>query len=224
LDEDPDWHEIVGVVGDVRHFGLDAPEAPELYLPLSQPLFPGTSRITSLYIVIETEAEPMSLLPAVRGVIASIDPDQPLSGIRTMEERVAASNARRRFSTLLVGSFAWLALLLCSVGIFGLVAHSVSQRAREIAVRVALGASPRQAVALVVRQGAFPVGAGLLIGAAAALLLTHSIEGLLFGVGPTDPVTFAGVVTLFAGVGFVASFLPARRVARVDPAAVLRSE
>jgi putative ABC transport system permease protein len=224
LDEDPDWHEIVGVVGNVRHKGLDAAEWPELYLPLKQPLFPGDSRLAAMYFVVETEGEPMSLLPAVRSVIASIDSDQPLSSIRTMEERVAASTARRRFSTLLVSLFAWLALLLCSVGIFGLMAHSVSLRTRELALRMALGASPEQAVALIVRQGALLVGAGLLIGCAGTLALTRSMRGLLFGVSPADPFTFAVVAALFAAVGLAATFLPARRVARVDAMAVLRSE
>ena len=224
LKDSPEWREIVGVVGNVRHEGLDAQEQPELYLPIRQPLFPGTSRLAALYFVMETEADPMRLLPAVRSTMASLDGDQPLSDIRTMEERLAASTARRRFSLLLVGSFAWLALGLAAVGIFGVVAHSVSVRDREIALRLALGASPAQAVALIVGEGARLVSAGLLIGTAGALALTRWMSGLLFGIGPSDPLTLAGVAVLLAAVGLAACFLPARRVTKLAPMAVLRAE
>jgi putative ABC transport system permease protein len=223
-DSNAEWREVVGVVGSVHHGGLDSVERPELYVPFRQPLFSGTSRMPALYFVVETEKEPMRMLPAVRSAIASLDPDEPLSDVRTMAERLASSTAGRRFSTLLVGGFAWLALGLAAVGIFGLVAHSVSQRAPEIALRQALGASPGQAAALVVRQGILLVGAGIVIGCAGALLLTRTMSGLLFGVAPTDPATFAGVVALLAAVGLAACVLPARRAAKTDPMEALRAE
>ena len=223
-DDEPDWHEVVGVVADVHQVGLDASETPAFYLPLSQPIFAGTTRLVSLSLVVETDADPARLLPAVRAVMASLDPTQPISDVRTMSERLAASVAPRRFSMLLVSVFAWVALCLAVVGIFGLVAHLVSERTRELALRVALGASPWQAAGLVVRQAALLIGAGILIGAGATLALARSIQGLLFGVGPADPLTFAGVAIVFTLIGLVASYLPARRAAHAEPAAVLRSD
>src|SRR5207253_8308860 len=165
-----------------------------------------------------------TLAPAVRREISGIDPDQPVSDVRTMNEVMADTVGRARFSTLLFGLFAGLATLLAGVGIFGVMNYSVTLRTREIGIRMALGAQPGQVLMLVLKQGLLLTTVGIGIGLGGALLLTRLISGLLFGVAATDPMTFAAIVVLLAVVSLIACYIPARRATRVDPLVGLRYE
>jgi putative ABC transport system permease protein len=211
--------EIVGVVGDVRHAGLDEPTTPEFYFPFTQVLTP---RLT--VVARASSGDTAGVATALRGVIRQTDKDSPIWNVRTMEELLAASVAKRRFNMILLGGFASTALLLAALGIYGVISYTVTQRTHEIGVRVALGAQPRDVVRMILTQGMrltlIGVGAGLL----GAFALTRVMSGLLFGVSATDPVTFGGVALLLALVAFVSCLLPARRATRVDPMIALRYE
>ncbi|MCI0408155.1 MAG: ABC transporter permease [Acidobacteria bacterium] len=210
--------EIVGVVGDVRFDSLDSHLEPEYYVPYPQ------APETSVTLVVRAAKDPSSLAPTLREQVRALDPSLPLYAVRTMEEYLAASVADRRVIALLLGSFAAVALALAATGLYGVLAYSVSRRTREIGIRVALGARPADVLKLVVAQGMLLTVAGLGIGLAGGLLLTRFLSGLLFGVRPTDPLTFAGVSALLAGVALLACYLPARRAARVDPVTALHYE
>jgi len=161
----------------------------------------------------------------VRGAeLRALDPNQPLADVRTLEEYLDRSVAQRRLTMLLLAAFAGIAFALAAVGIYGVLAHSVAQRTREIGLRMALGARAHDVLRMVVSQGMGVVGAGVLAGVAGALMLTRVMTSLLFGVSATDPLTFAGVAAVFAGVALLACWLPARRAARVDPMVALRYE
>jgi putative ABC transport system permease protein len=211
--------EIVGVVADAKLYGLDAPVEPAIYVPHAQ--HPGES---SMAIVVRTEGDPAAIASAVRREILKLDPEQPISNVRTMETVLSDSLTLRRVSMLLIAVFAALALTLATVGIYGLTAYSVSRRTHEIGLRVALGASQSQILRLVVGRGlvASLIGAG--IGMAAAFELTRGLSGLLYGVTATDPLVFAGVPLLLIAVSVLASYLPARKATRIDPLAALRYE
>jgi putative ABC transport system permease protein len=217
--------EVVGVVRDIRHFGLDSDTRPELYVPYSQlsPMHWGWLD-RSLTVVLRGSVEPRSLLPAVRTAIARIDKDLPLYNVWTMQEVLATSVADRRVSMSLLGVFALAALLLASVGLYGVVSYTVGQRTQEFGVRLALGARQVDVVRLVLVRGLKLVWIGLAIGFAAALALSRALASLVFGIGVRDPLTFFGVGLLLAGVALLASYLPARRAARVDPVTALRYE
>ena len=178
----------------------------------------------ALDIVIRAASDPLAEVAAVRHEILAIDADQPIAEVRTMEQRIAESLSSRRFNMLLLGLFAALALVLASVGIYGLVAYSVTQRTHEIGVRVALGAQKGDVLALIVGEGMTLALLGVGIGLAGALALTRMMSGLLFAVSPTDPATFATITVILALVALAASYVPARRAARVNPLAALRSE
>jgi len=175
-------------------------------------------------IVIRAAADPLSMVSAVRHEILDIDPDQPIAEIRTMEQRIAESLSSRRFNMMLLGLFAALALVLAGVGIYGVVAYAVTQRTHEIGVRVALGAQRRDVLALLVGEGMTLALLGVGIGLAGALALTRLMSGLLFSVSPTDPATFATITVILALVALAASYVPARRAARVNPVTALRAE
>lgn len=218
------WRTIVGVVGDVRHRGLDAEPRPEIYLPHAQfPAGTGTA-LRTLRLVLRGEADPVQLTAGVRAAVAGLDPDLPLAEVQTMEEALGAWAAERRLTTVLVGGFAALALLLGAVGVYGVMAHVVVQRTREIGIRIALGAVPREILRLVLAQGAVLAGLGIAAGVAGAYLVTRLLEGLLFQVRPTDPLTFAVTTFLLALVATIASAVPALRATRVDPIEALRAE
>jgi len=212
------WQEIVGVVGDVRHDGLDLPVTPTVYVPFLQ------APDTAMTLVARTAGDPMGQVGAIRAQVAALDPNQPLSQVRTMERLVAESIGPRRFSLSLIGGFALAALLLAAIGIYGVIAYSVSQRIHEIGIRMALGARHADVLRLVLGQGLRLVMAGLVVGLAAAIPLARALSSFLFGVRPTDPLTFAGIPLLLAGVALLASYLPARRAARTDPLTALRVE
>jgi putative ABC transport system permease protein len=175
-------------------------------------------------LVIRTDGEPTAIAPAVQREIRSLDPNQPVSDVRTMNQVMSEWVARSRFNTLLLGLFAALATLLSAVGIFGVMNYSVALRTREIGLRLAVGAQPRQVLLLILRQGFVLTIAGVLFGLAAAFALTRLLSGLLFGVGTVDMVTFTTISLLLVVVSLLACYLPARRAMRIDPLQALRYE
>jgi putative ABC transport system permease protein len=210
--------EIIGIVGDVRYDSLTDEAEPTVYFP--HPELP----YEFMTLVIRTAGDPEEMAPAVRGELRAIDPDQPVSDVRTMNQVMADTVGRARFNTLLLGLFAGLATLLAAVGIFGVMSYSVTLRTREIGLRMALGAQPGRVLMLVLKQGLLLTLIGIVIGLAGALALTRVMSSLLFGVGATDPTTFAAIVLLLAFVSLIACYIPARRATRVDPLIALRYE
>jgi putative ABC transport system permease protein len=210
--------EVIGVVGDVKHAGLDADIRPTAYWP-----FPELS-FSFMTVVMRTDGNPLALAPALRRTVLSLDKDQPVADIRTLESLLSASMARTRFATVLMSVFAAIALLLAVLGIYGVVTYIVEERTREIGIRLALGASYRIIIRLLLKQGMVLAGLGIVIGTALSLALTRLLVNLLFGTKTTDPVTFAGVVLGLAGVALAACYLAAMRAARVSPMTALRSD
>jgi putative ABC transport system permease protein len=213
------WLTIVGVAKDVRQMDLIAAPKPQIYMSYMQfAFFPPQD------LVVKTQVDPQSLAPMVRRTVWDIDKDQPVSNIRTMEEIFADSIARQRFSMLLLAIFAILALVLASVGIYGVMSYSVAQRTREIGIRMALGARRGDVLKLVVGQGLKLVLIGVAIGLAASFILTRVMSSLLFGVSATDPITFFVISLVLTSVAVLASYIPARRAVSVDPMVALRYE
>ena len=212
------WREIVGVVADVKFEGLAERTPMQVYMPLTQEV------PRNIAILVRTGGTPGSLQAPIENVIHAIDRDLPIYAVRTMDHLVETSMARERMGVLVLVVFAILAITLASVGLYGVVAHGVTERTHEIGVRMALGADTADVLKLVVGQGLATVFAGLAIGAAAALALARTMQGLLFGVTAADPATFAAVVAMLLAVGLVACYIPAWRATRVDPTTALRSE
>jgi predicted permease len=212
--------EIIGIVGDVRHAGLDADPQPEVYASYHQ----STMRSGGTFLAIRTGGDPIAVVPALRAALKSIDPDVPLEGVMTMEARLAASVAQPRFYAALLAGFAALAVTLAMVGIYGVLSYTVLQRRREIGVRMAIGAERRDVLRLVLGQGAIVSAIGVAIGLAAAALASRALATLLFGVTARDPAVFAGVAVLLGSIALAACYVPARRAARVDPLEALRDE
>jgi predicted permease len=209
---------IVGVVGVVRQYGLGAEGKIATYFPQLQQ--PGSG----MFLVARASTDPAALSGAILREIRAVDPDVAVYGVRTMEDRLADSLARQRFSGAMLGVFALFALLLAAVGVYGVVSHLVAQSTHDIGVRMALGARPAAILGLVVRQGMGLAVVGILAGLAGATALTRVMASLLFGVSVTDPVTFGVVPAILAAVAFAATVIPARRATRVDPIAALRAE
>ena len=222
-ERDPQWYEIVGVVGDVKHRGLDVADRAELYIPHRQPLFSGPT-VRPMYIAVRASSDPFAAVASVRRELRRLDPNQPVSDVRTMDERIGRSLSSRRFSTVLLAVFASLALALAAVGIYGIVAYSVTERTHEIGVRIALGAQRRDVMAMVVGQGMTMTIVGTAIGVAASAALARLMSSLLFGVSAGDPATFVAIPLLLIAVALAACYVPARRAMRVDPLQTLRSE
>jgi putative ABC transport system permease protein len=211
---------IVGVVGNERFQGLAEAAPIAVYAPLDQA--PSANGAGAL--LVRTSGDPKALIASVRGVIREQDPALAVFGLEPFTDTVSRSVAERRFTMLVLGLLASVALILAAIGVHGVLSYTVTQRAREIGIRMALGAQPSGVLRLVVGQGMALALAGAAIGLAAAFVLTRSMGTLLFGVTPTDPVTFILVPLGLALVALVASYLPARRATRVDPVATLRAE
>jgi len=212
------WRTVIGLVQDVKQAALDAPATMQVYLPHAQ------YRIGYLTLVVRTKSEPLNLADEVRRQVMRADPQQAVSNIASMDQVLSDSIASRRFSVALLGTLAVLGLLLASVGVYGVISYGVSQRAREIGIRMALGARQRDVLSLVVGQGMKLLLLGVAAGTFSALLLTPVMSGLLFGIRPSDPVTFASSAVFLGLVAVLACYIPARRAAKVDPMVALRSE
>ena len=218
---EPDRFTVVGVADDVRYGGLEQRGAAARLRALRA----GRPRARpNMFLTVRTDGNPLALTGAIREQIAQIDRDQPVANIQTMEARVAASVAQRRMQMNVLGLFAAMAALLAAIGIYGVMSYTVTQRAREIGIRLALGAARRDVVALVLRQGFAMVAVGVALGFIGALLLTRLLRTLLFDVSPTDPLVFSGIVLLLALTSWIATYVPARRAAGLDPLVTLRSE
>jgi len=224
LSGDPkDLREVVGVVGDVRNYGVDAEVKPEVYVPFLQSA-PGylSSVVSALTIVVRSAIEPTALAAALREQVQALDKDQPVSEIRTMEWYLGDSMAQRRFNMLLLGAFAGLALVLAAVGIYGVIAYTVTQRTHEMGIRIALGAKGGDILRLVFGNAMATTLTGIALGLGAAFALTRLLRSLLYQVSPTDPVVFAAIPLLLLSVAVIATYLPARRAMKVDPITALR--
>ncbi len=213
-----EWREVIGVVGDVKFNGLTTDTPMQVYLPLPQ------NPIRSVAVLARTAAEPTAIVPAIESIVRELDKDLPVYAIRTMDQVLETSIAQQRMSMVVLVVFAAVALVLASIGLYGVVAHGVTEWRHEIGVRMALGADRRHVLALVVRQGLSMAVAGTAIGVAGALALSRMVQDLLFGVKATDPLTFVVVVAVLLCVAAVACYVPAWRATRLDPTQALRSE
>jgi len=212
------WITVVGVVADMRRTGVDMPVRDEAFLPYAQQ---GTGRTM---LIVRASGDPLALVPQIRRAIREIDNALPISNVQTMEQLVSGRTAQRRFSMTLVGAFAVLALTLAVIGSYGVTSYLVSQRRREIGVRLALGADPSRVSRLVVREGMRVAMVGVAAGVAIALVTTRLAASLLYGVSPRDPLTISGVALTLIAVSALANYLPARRAARIDPLTALRQD
>jgi predicted permease len=219
----PDFKTVVGVAGDVRWRGPAVAPTPEFYLPAAQVPDAAWDWIQrTMYIAVRTDGDPMAAVNPIRAAISPVVPGVPLFDVRSMEQRIGASLQTALFNTLLLTILGAIGVVLAVVGIYGVIAYFVTKRTREIGVRMALGATRRDVVGLVVRQAAAPVGTGITIGLIAAFATTRLLSNQLFGVTPGDPMTFAVVALSLGSVAFLASLLPAARAAAADPTAALR--
>jgi putative ABC transport system permease protein len=214
--EHPPGTEIIGIVGDVRSADLVTPSRAMSYWPHPQLAY------GSMTFIMRTSGDPLALAPAVQHAIQSIDKDQPIADVRTMEQWLAKSLAQTRFSSMLLVVFAGVALLLAAIGIYGVMSYAVSQRTAEIGIRLALGADERGILKLIVGDGLRLAVLGLALGVALALALSRSIATQLYQTSGADPVTFATVVAVLGAVAVLASYLPARRAAHIAPIEALR--
>jgi putative ABC transport system permease protein len=215
---DPRWWTVVGVVGNVREFGLDAEVRPTFYVPFDQ------LPTDTLTLVVRSKASAREVARGAQEIVSAIDPGIATWKVQPIGEMLAATLAQRTFALEVLQGFAVVALLLAGLGLYGVLAYAVTQRTREIGVRMALGARPGQALLLVARESAAVVGAGVVLGGLAALASARMISGLLFGIGPADPLALLGAAGVLAAVSLLATLLPARRAALVDPAVALRAE
>jgi putative ABC transport system permease protein len=215
---DNDWRTIVGVVGDVQYRRLDPDMQPTIYVPFSQTPFMWA------YVMVRTTGDPSALTRSIKGIVQGVDPNLITAPARPMTEIVSGTVAEPRLSMLLVAGFALLALILASVGIYGVIAYSVSQRTHELGLRMALGAARVGVLAMIVREGVLTAAIGIVMGLGAAALATRMMQDLLVGITPRDPLTFAGGAVLLLLIAAAASYLPARRATRVDPMVALRAE
>jgi len=212
------WTTIVGVVDDTRMYGLANPSRLEIYRPLAQ------GAPDEMHLIVKSRIEPTALTSSIRSVLASIDRNQPITSISTMDQLVQKSVGSRRVTLILLGVFSALALVLAGIGIYGVISYSVAQRTREIGIRMALGARREDVMKMILLQGGRIAAAGVVSGMLAAFGLTRYLEKLLFSVSPGDPATFAAVAFVLAIVALLACYIPARRTLRVDPMTALRYE
>jgi len=219
--------EVVGVVGDVRTDGLDQtrPQA-TLYVPFSQLSMPAGEQFRSfpMTLVVRSSSHPSSIAPAVSNAVREVDATIPVRDVFTMDDLVTNSLSQRRFSLSLLSAFAVLALILAAIGIYSVLSYSVKRRVQEIGIRLALGATLSDVLRMIVFEGMRPTFLGVTFGAAGALALAHVMSTLIYGVKPTDPLTFVSVAIVLVGVALIASIVPAYRAAKVDPMVALRYE
>ena len=218
---EPQWITIVGIAGDVKHNGLDLPEEPAIYAPYAQLTQPWKRWMS---VVVRSNGDPQTIANMVKGQIWTIDKELPVTKVRTMTEVMAASVASQRFMMLLLGIFAAVALALATVGIYGLMSYSITERTHEIGIRMALGAQARDVLGMVVGQGLKLILVGISVGLVGAFALTRIMSSLLFGVSTVDPVTFVAVSVVLAVVALAACYIPARRATKVDPMVALHYE
>jgi predicted permease len=220
FDDDPKapWITVVGVAGDARQLGLAKEPPVLLYFPYGQFILPFTS------VAVRSALPPATVASMMRAQLAAIDRDLPFGDIEPLKNDVEENMDGPRFRAMLIGTFALLALVLAAVGVFGLISYTVAQRTREIGIRVALGAAPRQVLVPVIREGLVRAGSGIAIGLAGAFAAARTLSAFLFGVGATDPMTFAAVAVLMLAVATLASYIPSRRALKVDPVVALRAE
>jgi predicted permease len=217
----PFWRTVIGVVRDVHERGYELEMKPGVYIPYPQ--------ITETWaqpenLLVRAKGDPAALAGPVRRIVAAVDPEQPVSAVRTMDEILDRDVQDRTEQMTLLGAFAALALLLASIGLYGVLSYAVNQRSREIGLRMALGASARSVLGMIVGRGLLLTGVGLAIGLALAMAGTRFMKTMLYGVDAIDPATFAGVSALLCTVAVLACWVPARRASRVDPIVVLRDE
>lgn len=210
--------EIVGVVGDIRHFGLEHPAEPQMFVPHAQMPWP------SMAVVVRTSLDARQVGAAVRQSVWTVDPSIPVPPIMPMDDALAAATGQPRFRAWVLGVFASIAVLLAVTGLYATMAYAAQQRTRELGLRIALGATPRQAMALLIRKGLTLAGAGILVGLGGAVIVGRLIASMLFGVSALDPVTFVGGPILLAAVAAVACYVPARRAQRLDPIAAINAD
>jgi putative ABC transport system permease protein len=227
LGRNPAPWQIIGIVADVRQFGLDRDPEPQMFADLRQwsadarlmPLFP-----TGAYYVVRTEARPEAIVPALRNLVGELDADATLFNVAPMDALVATTIARPRMYAVLLGVFAAIGATLALIGIYGVITYGVTQRTREIGIRMALGAQRAEVLGLVLRQAMFLAAAGVLAGLAGSRAVAHYLDGMLFGLTPLDPGTFAAVTVSFVLIVALAALAPARRATRIDPVVALRHE
>ncbi|HKC66077.1 MAG TPA: FtsX-like permease family protein, partial [Pyrinomonadaceae bacterium] len=217
IDEKP--HEIIGVVGDARQWGLDRPPDPEIYFSYAQMIFGENTTL-----VVRTTVEPTSLSDGVRRAVHEVNADAPVYSVKAMTQVLAESTAQRRFQTILMTSFAGLALLMAAIGLYGVISYSVSQRVQEIGIRMALGAQQKDVLRMVLWQGFKLALAGIILGLVASFMLSRVLASLLFGVSATDLLTFMSVSGLLTLIALLACYIPARRATKIDPMIALRYE
>jgi putative ABC transport system permease protein len=216
----PVWRTVIGVVGDVLHEGLDGEARPEMYVPFEQ----APNKETGPTIVVRTGLDRAAAAAAVRSAVSAIDHTMPVDQIDTIEQVVSISVAQPRFRTVMLAAFSILALVMASIGIYGVMNYLVIQRTREFGIRLSVGAMQRDVLRLVLGRAVLLIGAGLGLGLVGAIVLVRLIASLLYNVAPLDPLTFVAVPLLLSAVALIASYIPARRATRVDPMVALRYE
>ncbi|HET7536661.1 MAG TPA: ABC transporter permease, partial [Candidatus Didemnitutus sp.] len=212
------WREIVGIVSDVRQYGVDRPTTNQAYEPFAQKPY------GSITAVVRTEGDGRALYSSLRAEVFAVDKDQPVSSIRALSEILADTISRQRFAMLLLTVFSVVALVISAIGIYGVMAYSVSQRTSEIGIRMALGASARDVLRMILRQGMAVIGLGLAVGLVAAIAATRVVASILYQTSPRDPLTLALIALALGGVAFIACLIPALRATRIDPLSALRAE